>query len=735
MNNRLRRAFVMLFLIGLLGGCGGDEVMLQGRESEDDVHFENRLRFEKSPYLLQHAANPVDWYPWGEEAFEAARKLDRPIFLSIGYSTCHWCHVMEKESFEDTEVAGLMNESFVNIKVDREERPDIDDLYMTACQMITGSGGWPLTIIMTPDKRPFYAATYLPKRSGFGRIGMMELIPRIQLLWKSRRSDLIDSSREITAALKRVSNSQPSRELGKNILRQAFDDLSSRFDSVHGGFGNSPKFPTPHNFLFLLRYWRHSGSEKALAMVETTLQSIRRGGVFDHAGLGFHRYSTDKHWLLPHFEKMLYDQAMLAMSYAETFQATGNNEYRRTAEEILTYVLRDMLSPDGAFYSAEDADSEGEEGRFYLWSEKEIDEILDVEESRLVKDVFEVKKEGNFTDEATGRKTGSNILHLAIPLVEWAEELAMPADSLRFKLAGALEKLFAVREKRVRPLRDDKVLTDWNGLMIAALAKCARIFNDSRYERSAVKAAEFLLKNMRSDDGKLYHRIRDGEVLRVSFLDDYAFLIWGLLELYETTFEIEYLERAVDLNRILLEEYWDDTGGGFFLTPPGAEELPVRRKDAYDGAIPSGNSVAALNLFRLSHILGDHNLKEKALAVMESFSGQLSRAPTAFTMMLTALDFSLGPTREIVISGVPDAEDTRAMIQVVRNEFRPNNVVLLRPDGNASPPIVRLAPYTDLQVPVNGRATAYVCTGAACLQPVTDPAQLKLLLETVKVKP
>ncbi|MDQ7785669.1 MAG: thioredoxin domain-containing protein, partial [Desulfomonilaceae bacterium] len=507
----------------------------------------NRLLNEKSPYLLQHAYNPVDWYPWGPEAFEKARTEQKPIFLSIGYSTCHWCHVMEHESFENEETAALMNGTFVSIKVDREERPDLDHLYMSVAQMMTGRGGWPLNVIMTPDKRPFFAGTYFPKESRFGRIGMDDLCNRIAELWSTRRDEVLQSAGKIVSAIRQVPDEQPGEAPDKSVLESAFRQLSQRFDPRRGGFGEAPKFPTPHNMLFLLRYWKRTGDSSALHMVEKTLEALRRGGVYDHVGFGFHRYSTDAEWLVPHFEKMLYDQAMLATAYLEAYQATGNDLYGRTADEIFTYVLRDMTSPQGGFYSAEDADSEGEEGKFYVWTLEEVRRILDDEEAEAVTEAFSLTADGNFREEATGRITGANIPHMRKSLDQVARTLDIPVEHARDLVERARRKLFEAREKRIHPHKDDKILTDWNGLMIAALAKGARVLGKPEYARAAAQAADFILGTLRSGDGRLLHRYRDGEAGLPAHVDDYAFFIWGLLELYEASFEVKYLKTALDL--------------------------------------------------------------------------------------------------------------------------------------------------------------------------------------------
>lgn len=675
----------------------------------------NRLISEKSPYLLQHAYNPVDWYPWGKEAFERARKEDKPIFLSIGYSTCHWCHVMEKESFEDNEVARLMNDAFVNIKVDREERPDIDSIYMTVCQRMTGSGGWPLNLILTPERKPFHAATYIPKESKFGRTGLLEIIPRITGLWRSQRNDVEKLAEETLLALKMTPAG--GEGLGEDILHEAYDQLLSMFDEEHGGFGDSPKFPTPHNFLFLLRYWKRTGDKMALFMVEKALSGMRMGGIYDHMGFGFHRYSVDSGWLVPHFEKMLYDQAMLAYGYAEAYQATGKDEYERTAREIFAYILRDMTSPDGGFYSGEDADSEGEEGKFYLWTEDEINSVLPDDEALLVKRFFNISKDGNFPGSA-----GRNIFYMSKKLSELTTQ---ERDSLK----SARMKLFAAREKRIPPSKDDKILADWNGLMIAALAKGAQVFNEPGYANAAQNAADFILSKMSDRKGRIYHRYREGETAVPAFLDDYAFLIWGLIELYETTFEIRYLQKALDFNDVLLEHFWDGKNGGFYFTADDNEDPIVRKKEIYDGAVPSGNSVAMWNLARLGKITASPEFEKKALAISQAFSSFISQAPAAYTMFMAAQDFASGPTGEVVIAGDPLAEDTKNMLAALRSRFIPRKVVIFRPV--ASSEITQIAEYTRNMSGEKGRATAFVCRDHSCKLPTTDPVKmLELLNET-----
>ena len=690
----------------------------------------NRLVQEKSPYLLQHAQNPVDWYPWGEEAFEKARKENKPIFLSIGYSTCHWCHVMEHESFEDTGVAKLMNDHFVSIKVDREERPDIDNIYMSVCQMTTGSGGWPLTIIMTPDKRPFFAGTYIPKENRFGRLGMLQLVPRIAEIWNTKQSDIQESANQITAALQQLNEGAVGDEPDESVLSAAYDQLRQRYDEWYGGFGNAPKFPTPHHFYFLLRFWKRADNPTALEIVEQTLLAMKRGGIYDHLGYGFHRYSTDRVWLVPHFEKMLYDQAMLTYAYTEAFQATGNKEFQKTAGEILEYVLRDMTSKEGGFYSAEDADSEGVEGKFYVWTEKEIREVLDPADAEFCLYVYHVKKEGNFIDSVTGTSSDENILHLEKPLTELASGLKMSEKEFGDQLKSIRSQLFAHREKRIHPYKDDKILTDWNGLMIAALSKAAQVFSDSTYLEAAQKAVNFIQTKLRNKDGSLIHRYRDGEASLPAHVDDYAFLTWGLLELYEACFDTQYLQLALELNQYLLDHFWDDQNGGFFFTADNSEELLVRRKELYDGAVPSGNSVAMLNLLRLGRITANTSFEEKATKLLRAFSGNINEAPSAYTQLMMGIDFALGPSQEIVIAGNSDSADTKKMLDAIRAKFIPNKVVLLRPLDKETPEIAGIAPFTKNQTSVGGKATAYVCRNYVCNKPTTDVKEMVGLLES-----
>jgi uncharacterized protein YyaL (SSP411 family) len=684
----------------------------------------NRLQNEKSPYLLQHAKNPVDWYPWGEEAFEKARREDKPIFLSIGYSTCHWCHVMERESFEDKEVARLLNDTFVNIKVDREERPDIDAVYMKVCQIMTQSGGWPLTIMMTPDKKPFFAATYISRETKYGRVGLLEMIPEVQSLWQTKREEVVSAASEIIDVLKRPTISN-TKDIGEETLHQAYRSLSMSFDKTFGGFGQAPKFPSPHNFFFLLRYWKRTGEAQALHMVEQTLQNMRRGGIYDQIGFGFHRYSTDARWIVPHFEKMLYDQALMAMAYIELFQATGKKEYETSAREIFSYVLRDLTDVKGGFYCAEDADSEGVEGKFYLWTEEEIRSVLTKDES----DLFLSHYRHDSDISAQGMQeipAGHFIPHLK---PSSGGDAGDSLTELSDKMAGTRKKLFAVREKRAHPHKDDKILSDWNGLMIAALARGAQVFDEPAYAKAALRAMDFIFRSLQTKEGRLLHRFRDGQGAIAANIDDYSFIVWALLELYEATFDTQHLFKALEYQSHLFGYFRDDQDGGFFFTPNDAEELLTRPKELYDGAIPSGNSLAFINTLRLSRITGDAEMDERAHEIYRAFCAEADAMPTAFTQFLCGLDFAIGPASEVIIAGTMDHSDTKALLTALRRSFAPNTIVIFRPEeSSAHSDIEIIAPHVQPHQSINGKATAYVCSNFTCSLPTNDPGQMIKLL-------
>ena len=684
----------------------------------------NKLVNEQSPYLLQHAYNPVDWYPWSEEAFEKARIENKPIFLSIGYSTCHWCHVMEKESFEDEEVAKLMNEAFVSIKVDREERPDIDGIYMTVCQILTGSGGWPLTIVMTPEKKPFFAGTYFPRLGRYGSAGMMELIPQLSELWNSKNDDILKSAEEISHALINSSKFSGDEILSSEILDQAFNELSRRFDPENGGFGKSPKFPTPHNLTFLLRYWKKNNNEDALAIVEKTLTEMRLGGIYDHVGFGFHRYSTDPKWLVPHFEKMLYDQALLAIAYIEAYQATKKELFENTVKEILEYVNRDMRSKKGGFYSAEDADSEGEEGKFYLWTVDELRDILK-EDADLFFEIFNCDPAGNWIDPMHGGKVGTNILHLQTTMDEYSSKSNVSTGILEIKIALAQKQLLEAREKKIHPHKDDKILTDWNGLMISAFAKAAQVFDEKKYIEIAESTAKFILNHMTLQNGRLLHRYRNGNADIAGNLDDHAFLIAALLDLYETTFSVDHLIDALKLNDDLIKYFWDENDGAFFFTATDSEKLLVRQKEIYDGAIPSGNSIALLNLVRLYRFTGRTEFEVKASQMIKTFSQLIKTSPSAYTQFLSALDFYIGPSKEILLVGNDD-EKVKRFLRILREIFIPNKVIIYK-DDRMEDKLSKAAEFTKSYQSLNG-AEAYICENFSCRLPVTSEKDLIALL-------
>ncbi len=684
----------------------------------------NRLIFSQSPYLLQHARNPVDWHSWGAEAFELAVKEDKPVFLSVGYTTCHWCHVMEHESFEDDGVGKAINENFIAIKVDREERPDIDDVYMTVTQSLTGGGGWPMTVMMTPDKKPFFAGTYLPKDDGPSRRGLLSTLALVADYWETNREALLNDANNITKLLQESMESQAGEVSADEVIQRTYEGLASKFDEKYGGFGSAPKFPVPPNLSFLLRYHHRSGEAHALEMVESQLLAMRKGGVYDHVGFGIHRYSTDPLWLLPHFEKMLYDQALAAMAYLEAYQVTGDDFYGDVAREIFTYVLRDMTSEEGGFYSAEDADSDGEEGKFYVWKPEEVIEVLGPDEGDVYNQIHGIVRGGNYVDEAKRTRTGDNIPHLKQTLVEMAARLEMDPNVFSGRVDGLRAKLFAHRKKRIHPQKDDKVLTDWNGLMIAALAKGAQVFDSEEYRDAASKAADFVLSTLRGSDGRLLKRYRAGEAGLTAHLEDYAFVVWGLIDLYEATFDESYLRAAIELTDATLEHFWDDEDGAFFMTADDSEELLVRSKKLYGGAIPSGNAVSALNLVRLHRITTRPDYEERFLALVQAFGKQIEQSPGAFPLLMSALQFHHGPSQEIVIVGQPGADDSQAMLAAIRKPFLPHKVVLFRREEDEA--LADLAPYTANQVPLDGKATAYICKNFACHLPTTD---LKKMIE------
>jgi len=698
---------------------------------------QNRLSKEKSPYLLQHADNPVDWYPWGEEAFAVASAEDKPIFLSIGYSTCHWCHVMAHESFEDAETAEFMNQHFVSIKVDREERPDLDNIYMKSVMAITGQGGWPLSAFLTPDKKPFFGGTYFPPHSQWGMPGFKDVLVSIHTAWANQKEEIVKSSQNLTLVLQGEIASQKNnvRAPDKETLKAAYLLFTRSYDDVYGGFGRSPKFPTSHNLSFLLRYYKRSGEARALGMAEKTLTEIAKGGMYDHLGGGFHRYSTDQQWHVPHFEKMLYDQATLAKTYLEAYQETGNEFYVQTAREVFDYVLRDMQSPGGGFYCAEDADSldakrgHKSEGAFYIWSQKEILEILGQKEGEMFNYYFGVQPNGNAQNDPHGEFTGKNILYAARGLEETAEYFKESKEEVEKNIQKVKKKLLSVRSQRPKPHLDDKILVDWNGLMISSLAFGSRVLGEPRYREAAERATGFVSKNLVRSDGRLLHRYRDGESAILGTLDDYSFFIHGLIDLYEATFETDYLKEAKRLTEEMIRLFWDEKQGGFFFTAADAEELIIRQKEIYDGAVPSGNAVAALDLIRLGRMTFNREWESKAQKLLETFSNEISSMPTGYTQSLMALDFGLGPSKEIVLAGAQDDPKLNEMLQLIYTRFIPNKVILFRPTAaQEAGEIISLAPFLEKQTAVNGQATAYICENYVCRFPTADIEKFVKLL-------
>ncbi|WP_188454620.1 thioredoxin domain-containing protein [Virgibacillus oceani] len=677
----------------------------------------NRLMEEKSPYLLQHAYNPVDWYPWGEEAFEKAKKENKPIFLSVGYSSCHWCHVFAHESFEDKSVAKLLNDRFVSIKVDREERPDIDSVYMKVCQMMNGQGGWPLSVFLTPDKIPFYAGTYFPKQSKYGMPGFVEVITQLYKKFKEDPEHIKKVTESVTNALQRTAQQKSKDRLTINATAKAFEQLEQQFDFEYGGFGPAPKFPAPQNLLFLLRYYKTTGTQSALEMAEKTLKQMAVGGLNDHIGFGFARYSTDEAWLVPHFEKMLYDNALLLMTYTECYQITNDPFYKRISEQIITFVRREMTGKEGAFYSGIDADSEGVEGKYYVWEKDEVLTILGNELGKIVCDVYDITSTGNFE--------GKNIPNLIRADFEWiASQNHLSIDALHTMLDDAREKLHKARAKRVFPHVDDKILTSWNALMIAALAKAGKAFGGEAYTNMAANALTFIENTLVMDD-RLMVRYRDGEVKHKGYMDDYAFLLWAYLEMYDSTHELVFLEKGKTIADDMLNLFWDDDQGGFFFYGSDSENLIAREKEIYDGAIPSGNSVASVMLVRLAHLTGDTAYLDKVEEMYYTFKDDLDSYANASTFFMQSLLLTGTPVKEMVVIGNGDDPSRQRLLAEMNQSFLPNVEILV---GDSTEALVNIAPFTNEYRKLGDKTTVYVCENFACRQPTTDIDQA---LETI----
>jgi uncharacterized protein len=679
----------------------------------------NRLANETSPYLLQHKDNPVDWYPWGEEALKRAREEDKPILLSVGYSACHWCHVMERESFEDEATARIMNEHFVNIKVDREERPDIDSIYMSAVQALTRHGGWPMTVFLTPDGAPFYGGTYFPPAPRGGLPSFQQVLLSLADAYTSRHDEVLRSAQSVREYLETSTGAaMPKARVGVELLDGAARSLLSQLDRRFGGFGGAPKFPQAMNLEVLLRHYHRTGDLGALSGVEDTLRAMANGGIYDQLGGGFARYSVDEYWLVPHFEKMLYDNALLSRLYLEAHQATGDVFYRRIAEETLDYVLRDMTSPEGGFYSAEDADSEGEEGKFYVWTPEEIEEALGPEDAKLARRFWDVTEGGNFE--------GKNILYVPRPPEAVAAEFGLSPEELWDRIVEIRAQLFGEREKRVRPGRDEKVLSAWNGLMLRSFALAARVLGREDYREVAEKNAAFLLEKLRVD-GRLRRSYKDGQARLGGYLEDYAMVADGLVTLYEATFDVRWLVEADTLCDAISELFWDEERRFFYDTPADHEELVTRPRDVYDSAAPSGTSVATDVLLRLTLLLDRDDYRRRAEAVLEELSGGMEKLPGAFGRLLAALDFSLAEPREIAIIGDPGSPDTQALIDAVYGFYLPNKVVAGRAEDDEEP--AGLIPLLADRPARDGKATAYVCVQYTCKTPATDPEELSRQLE------
>ena len=678
----------------------------------------NRLIHESSPYLLQHAHNPVDWHPWGEEAFQKAKSENRPILLSIGYSACHWCHVMEKESFENEQIAALMNANFVSIKVDREERPDLDEIYMNAVQMLTGRGGWPMTVFLTPEGKPFFGGTYFPPEDRHGMPGFPRILNALAQAYHERPADVTKSVEQIVGALGRMTNLVESdRPFAPAIIVESAENLSQAYDSEHGGFGNAPKFPNAGVFELFLRAYRNSKNKRFLEMIVHTLTRMAEGGIYDHLGGGFHRYSVDEKWLVPHFEKMLYDNAQLLRSYAQAFAITGTPLFKNVVEETLTYLLREMLHTEGGFYSTQDADSEGKEGKFFVWTQDEAMQILGEESGEIFSRVYDVSEFGNFE--------GKNILHPVLTLEQAARFFRKEVSEVERVIAEAKKKLFAEREKRVKPFRDEKILASWNGLMLSGLAEASKILDGPSCLAAARKTVDFIFTQM-FRDGLLLHTCKDGEAKLLGYLDDYAFVAAGLLDLYESTLERSNLLRSIELADTMIREFWDDIDGAFFYTGKSHEALISRTKPAFDGSVPSGNAVATQILLRLYYYTGKEDYLKRAEKTLRIYYDAMEQQPFGFARMLSALDFYLEKPREIVLVGKRDDPSATDLLRKIHALYLPNQTLqMIDPDQS----LEKVSPLLAGKGQLNGRPTVYVCHNFTCSRPVTEWKDVKKLLE------
>jgi uncharacterized protein len=741
----MRVSILALVFLPVAIGCEGNMHAPEGdrtirehiRLSMKEGKNPNRLIYEKSPYLLQHAFNPVDWYPWGEEAFEEARSENKPIFLSIGYSTCHWCHVMERESFESDSIAALLNDLFICIKVDREERPDVDQVYMTALQAMGQDGGWPLSMFLTPDLKPFYGGTYFPPDGRYGRPGFPDVLRKINEVWQSEHEKVIGSAETITAFLQKQSvMSTEGFVVDQTVLDTCYEQIARSYDARFGGFGGAPKFPRPVIFNFLLRYAKKTGNQNALEMTVNTLRKMTLGGMYDHIGGGFHRYSVDGEWRVPHFEKMLYDQAQLVMSFVDLYQITHDEYDASIIREVLAYVMRDMTDPEGGFYSAEDADSgkpdhpgEKAEGAFYVWTREEILAILGQEAGEVFSFYYGVEDSGNALHDPQNEFVGKNILYVARSVENTATTLSRATSEVQRILSRCREKLMAARVQRPRPHLDDKILTSWNGLMISAFARAYQVLRDSSYLQAAERAADCIASRMYDrQNSRLLRRYRDGEARFDGHLDDYSFLIAGLLDLYEAGLNFRYLQWAVELTIKQQELFWDAAAHGFFDTSGEDPSILVRMKEQYDGAEPAGNSVAALNLLRLAQMTDHPEWRRMAEQTFSSAGLMLRQQPSVAPHMTAAVDFFLSKPKQIVIAGDRADPDTWSLLGVVHARYLPNKIILLAEGGEPQDRLAALLPFVSSLKRLNGKPTAYVCEGYVCQLPTVDPATIERLL-------
>ena len=679
----------------------------------------NRLIHETSPYLLQHAHNPVDWYPWSEEAFEKAKKENKPVLLSIGYSACHWCHVMERESFENEKIAALMNELFVNIKVDREERPDLDEIYMNAVQMLTGRGGWPMTMFLTPEGKPFYGGTYFPPEDRQGMPGFPRILQGVAQAYRERPADVEKSVAQILETLHHMAESQPSeKDFAPGIIAESCEKIARAYDSENGGLGQAPKFPNPGVYELFLRYYSESGDERYLTMVAQTLSKMAQGGIYDHVGGGFHRYSVDAKWLVPHFEKMLYDNAQLLRIYSQAYVITREPLYKTVVEESARYLLREMHQPEGGFYSTQDADSEGDEGKFFVWTLAEIDALLGAEDGEVFARMYDVTEEGNFEEK--------NILHPILTVDQANKFFRKEKSEIEALIARTKEKLFTAREKRIKPFRDEKIIAAWNGLLLSGLAEAIKITGASSCLEASRRTVEFIFGRM-FRDGYLLHVYKDGQAKLRGYLDDYAFVALGLLDLYEVLLDRSLIDRAMELADIMLREFWDERGGGLFYTGKSHEPLISRAKPVFDASIPSGNAIAAQLLLRLYHLVGAEEYHTRAETILRSYYDAMVSQPFGFAHMLCALDQYLHPAQEIVIVGERSDARTTDLIKEIHSLYLPNKAVLIFAPGES---LEKVSPLMVGKQQIDGRPTAYVCQNFTCSAPVTSWAELKRLLET-----